>query len=593
MLQLTPELEKRVEDLIAKMTLEEKSAQITAVGIEEFMEGDKLSESKMAELLKHGAGQITRISGATRLSPAEAADLANRIQRFLVEKTRLGIPAIVHEECLSGFMAMGGTTFPQAIGMAATWNPDLMREAAEVIRHQARAVGAHLMLAPLADIAPDPRWGRTEETFGEDPYLVSRMATAFVQGLQGDEPREGVAATLKHFAGYGFSEGGRNCAPAHIGPREMREMFLFPFQVAVKEGGVLSVMAAYHEIDGIPASGDRWLLTDLLRGEWGFDGVVVADYGSVGMLHSFHFVAADPGEAGRLAISAGLDVELPRRECYGKPLIAAVREGILDEAIVDQAVRRHLRVKAALGLLDDPYVDPQAAAVVFDTPRQRELAREAARRSITLLKNDGGLLPLPKDAKTIAVIGPNADSTRNLLGDYSYTVHFLRERDGVRVVSILEGIKSKVSPATRVLYARGCDIMDSSTAGFEEALRAAGAADVVVAVVGGRSSVHGDGTSGENLPSRLNGPRKMFPLSSRHGSPAKREEMPWRTCSSETITPAGNFPSPSCAPRARRLRCTTGAGHRLHRGPGTSSPTASRFTRSVTASATPSSPTAA
>jgi len=292
-----------------------------------------------------------------------------------VEKTRLGIPAIVHEECLSGFMAMGGTTFPQAIGMAATWDPDLMREAAEVIRHQARAVGAHLMLAPLADIAPDPRWGR-------------RMATAFVQGLQGDEPREGVAATLKHFAGYGFSEGGRNCAPAHIGPREMREMFLFPFEVAVKEGGVLSVMAAYHEIDGIPASGDRWLLTDLLRGEWGFDGVVVADYGSVGMLHSFHFVAADPGEAGRLAIRAGLDVELPRRECYGKPLIAAVREGILDEAIVDQAVRRHLRVKAALGLLDDPYVDPQAAAVVFDTPRQRELAREAARRSITLLKND-------------------------------------------------------------------------------------------------------------------------------------------------------------------------------------------------------------
>jgi beta-glucosidase len=496
---LTPEQERRVEELLAAMTLEEKSAQITAVGIGELMEDGRLSRPLMERHLQHGIGQMTRIAGATTLDPPEVAALANEIQRFLVEETRLGIPAIVHEECLSGFMGMKGTTFPQAIGMGATWDPGLITQVTAVIRQQARAAGSHLMLAPLADIARDPRWGRTEETFGEDPYLVSRMATAYVRGLQGDDLTQGVAATLKHFAGYGFSEGGRNCAPVHVGPREFREHFLFPFQVAIREGGALSVMAAYHDVDGVPASGDRWLLTRVLRDEWGFEGIVVADYGSISMLYNFHHVAADAAEAGRVALQAGLDVELPSHECYGETLLHAVRQGIVSEELVDRAVRRHLRVKAALGLLDGALVKPEAAALVFDTPEQRELAREVARRSITLLKNQGGLLPLPKDARAIAVVGPNANSTQHLLGDYAYTTHFLHERDAVPIVTVLEGVRAKVSPQTEVHHAEGCGITEFSPSDFAAALRAANLSDTVIAVVGDKSAVAHGGTSGEHL----------------------------------------------------------------------------------------------
>ncbi|HHV61661.1 MAG TPA: beta-glucosidase [Firmicutes bacterium] len=484
------------------MTLEEKIAQLGSIWIRSLLVDGRFSPEKARELLKNGIGQITRIAGASTLGPREAAEVANEIQRFLIQNTRLGIPAIVHEECLSGYMAMSATIFPQAIGMASTWDPELVEGIAAVIREQVRATGAHHGLAPVLDVARDPRWGRVEETFGEDPYLVSRMGVAYVRGLQGENFETGVIATLKHFAGHGFSEGGRNCAPVHVAPREFRDTFLRPFKAAVEEAKAGSVMNAYHDIDGIPCAASRELLTDILRGEWGFRGVVVSDYGTIEMLRTYHYVAASKKEAAKMAIEAGIDVELPDIDCYGEPLLEAVKEGLVAEATVDEAVRRHLRAKFSLGLFENPYVDPDRATSVFDTGEYREVALRAARESIVLLKNEsneneGGLLPISKSVKSIAVIGPSAASTRNLLGDYSYTAHLARDEDSVRVVSVLEGIKNKVSPGTVVRYAMGCDITGTSTAGFEEAVKAARESDVAVVVVGEKSGLSASDTTGE------------------------------------------------------------------------------------------------
>lgn len=487
---------RRVEELISRMTLEEKIAQLGSIPIGELMEGGRFSAEKAEERLKNGIGQITRIAGWSRLDPKGVAELANAVQRFLIENTRLKIPAIVHEECLTGFMANGATTFPQAIGLASTWEPELIERMTTVIRRQMRAVGAHQGLSPVLDVVRDPRWGRTEETYGEDHYLVASMGVAYIRGLQGDDLKEGVIATAKHFAAHGFSEGGRNLAPVHLGWREFREVFLFPFEMAVKVAGVKSIMNAYHDVDGVPCAASKKLLTDILRGEWGFDGIVVSDYGAIDMLRTVHHVAADKSEAAIKALIAGIDVELPGVNCYGEPLLRAVREGLISEAVIDEAVRRVLRVKEMLGLFDDPFVDPEKAAALFDTPEQRALALEIARKSIVLLKNDG-LLPLRKDLKSIAVIGPNAASTRNLLGDYTFTAHLSLERDAVPVVSVLDGIRSKVSKGTVVRYAKGCDVMGDSREGFAEAIEAAKGSDVAVVVVGGKSGLSPSDTSGE------------------------------------------------------------------------------------------------
>ncbi len=500
MLDLTPKQQERIDGLLAEMTLAEKVAQLTGVTLQMLWDDDqKFVPAKMQEHLCRGIGQISLSGGATELPPEKTAENINTVQRFLVEDTRLGVPAIVDDECLAGFVCMGATHFPQAIGMAATWTPELVGRMSDIIRQQARAVGSHLMLSPLCDVGCDPRWGRTEETQGEDPYLVSRMITAYVRGLQGENLRDGVIATLKHFAGYSFSEGGRNCAPAHIGPRELREVFLLPFEACVKEGEAQSVMAAYHEIDGVPCAASRELLTDILRDEWGFKGVVVADWGVVSMLHSAHHTAADITEAGKQALAAGLDIEIPVAECFGPGLIEAVERGELPDKIIDQAVRRHLRLKVLLGLFDNPYVPASEAGKVFDTPQHRAVALEAARCSMTLLKNEGGLLPLDKNLKSVAVIGPNADSTHALLGDYSYSVYKELDGDAVRIVSVLEGIRNKVSSRTEVRYAAGCEVMGTCREGLAEAVRLAAEADVVIAVVGGRSALHDGGTSGENL----------------------------------------------------------------------------------------------
>ena len=499
------DVETKVKDLLQRMTLEEKVAQLgsaacklDSIASPSLLENGKFSKQKAEQILAQGIGQITRLMGGTTVlrNPREAAEIANEIQRFLVEETRLGIPATIHEECLSGYMVYGGTTFPQAVGLASTWDPKLVQRITATIRRQMRSVGAHQGLSPVLDIARDPRWGRSEETFGEDPYLVATMGVAYVKGLQGDNLGSGVIATPKHFAAHSFSEGGRNCAPVHVPPRELREVFMFPFEAVVKEAKAYSLMNAYHDIDGVPCAASHELLTEVLREEWGFEGFVVSDYWAIERLQTVHHVASDEKDAAVQALEAGIDLELPTTNYYGKPLIQAVKEELVSEATLDKAVSRILRAKFVLGLFDNPYVDVKEVPEVLDTTENRALALEAARESIVLLKNDG-VLPLDKKAKTIAVVGPSADSTRNLNGDYSYVAHMRCEEDTVPTVSILQGIKNKVSQKTSVRYAKGCDISGTSTEGFEEALEAGRKSDVIVAVVGEKSGLWGTDVSGE------------------------------------------------------------------------------------------------
>lgn len=356
----------------------------------------------------------------------------------------------------------------------------------------------------------DPRWGRCEETLGEDPYLTAVIATAFIKGLQGGGPGEGmdlkavIAATAKHFAGHGFSEGGRNWAPVYLGPRELRDVFLLPFEAVVREAGVKAIMNAYHDIDGVPCAANRELLTGILREEWGFDGIVVSDYFSVDMLRTHHYTAVDKKEAARQAIEAGIDIEFPHVNCYGQPLLEAVRDGAVPEAILDEAVSRILHLKLELGLFERVYVEPGRASTLIETEENRKLARELGRKSIVLLKNEGNILPLKKDIKSIAVIGPNAANKRNILGDYSYIAisnvqHDFENLAGIKLVSILEGIKNKVSSKTEVKYALGCDILNTSTEGISEAVETARNADAAVVVVGDQVGMFCDGTSGENI----------------------------------------------------------------------------------------------
>ncbi len=499
---------KDINDLLSRMTLEEKVAQLGSIHAHRLLENGQFSREKAQELLRNGIGQITRIAGGVNMKPEKAAEIGNEIQKFLREETRLGIPAMIHEECLSGFTAWGATVFPQAIGMGSTFDPDIIYQVTSAIRKQMRALGAHQGLSPVLDIPRDPRWGRTEETFGEDPYLVSRMASAYIKGLQGEDFESGIIATAKHFPAYGISEGGRNLAPARASERELREVFLFPFEVAVREARAGSVMNAYHEIDGIPCAASRFFLTKILREEWGFQGLVVSDYEAIRMLENFHRVAGSAQEAAIKALEAGIDIELPDADCYGEPLLQAVQEGLISEEVINESVRRILEVKFLLRLKERESIeiDPQKVKESFDTPQDRELSREVARKSIVLLKNDG-VLPLKKDWGTIAVIGPNAHSTRNLHGDYSYTVHIpsvrkwkgeeITEEDAVETISVLEGIKNKVSANTKVLYAQGCDLLDTSGDGFEEALKIAAQSEVIIAVMGENSGLFKTSISGE------------------------------------------------------------------------------------------------
>ena len=516
---MTSSNDQRLKSLISQMTLDEKLAQLSSYWIFELQTQGELDQGKITSKLKHGIGQITRLAGASTLEPCSAAKAANRLQKFLVEETRLGIPALIHEECCSGAMALGGTTYPQIIGLAATFQPDLAFEMTSAIRSQLLAIGARQALAPVLDIARDPRWGRVEETFGEDPTLASHFGVAYIKGLQGESLTEGVVATGKHFIGHSFSQGGLNCAPVHLGWREVYEVCMPPFQAAIRLAGLGAIMNAYPELDGEVVAASRHILTDILRHELGFDGLVVSDYEAVDMIHNFHHIASDKSTAAYLALEAGIDVELPTVSCYGDPLRSELEAGNLNIETVDQAVRRHLQKKIELGLFEHPYVDDGRALEVFETHQNRTLAREIARQSMVLLKNDGSL-PLKKTLKTIAVIGPNADDGRNLLGDYSYSsmIESMERRaqqdssvetvdrtriaaHAVLVPTVLEGIRAIVSGETQVLYAKGCEILDHDCSGFDEAIKIAQQADIVVLVLGDRSGLTLDCSTGETRDS--------------------------------------------------------------------------------------------
>jgi len=436
-----------------------------------------------------------------------------------MEKTRLGIPAIIHEECCLGAMVLGGTMYPQMLGLASTFQPELAEMMTKAIRKQLLAIGARQGLAPVLDVARDPRWGRVEETFGEDPTLVSHFGMAYIKGLQTDDLAKGVMATGKHFIGHSFSQGGLNCAPVHVGMREVYDVYLAPFQAAIRDAGLASIMNSYPELDGEVVAASRPILTDLLRGQLGFDGVVVSDYEAIIMIHNFHKVAPDMTRAAVMALNAGIDVELPNTACYGEPLKSALKNGDINLELVDISVCRHLKKKFELGLFENPYVDEGRVLEVFETSDQRELARDIARKSMVLLKNNG-LLPLPKTIKTLAVIGPNADDGRNQLGDYSYLAMrqsmqlkapensaFLdMETDklakyDVKVTTVLEGIQSAVSTETKVLYAKGCDTLSNDTSGFDEAVSLAKRADAIVLVLGDHSGLMPDCTTGETRDS--------------------------------------------------------------------------------------------
>ncbi|WP_199174779.1 glycoside hydrolase family 3 N-terminal domain-containing protein [Halegenticoccus soli] len=488
--------ERRVEDLLDRMTLEEKVAQLTSIspipvagfpGSDDALidEDGALDRIRALELFENGVGHVTRVGGGGGLDPDRAAAVTVELQDLLVAETRLGIPAIPHEECLAGYMGPGGTTYPQAIGLASTWDPDLIEGMTKRIREQLLAIGTVHALSPVLDVARDPRWGRTEETFGEDPQLVAEMAGAYIRGLQGEDPREGVSATVKHFAGHGVGEGGKNRPTAHLGERKLREVHLYPFEVAVRQAGVESVMNAYHDIDGVPCAADRELLTGVLREEWGFDGPVVSDYFSVMHLITEHGVAETPREAAVRALTAGIDVELPAVDCYDR-LVDAVDSGEISEAAVDTAVRRVLRQKFRKGLFETRGVDPDDAGAAFGSDVNREYARKLARESVTILKNDG-LLPL-SDPDSVAVVGPKADAPVGQLGDYTYPAHYPDEELTRHVVTPLEAFESRLGEDV-VTYSEGCTTTGSTTDGFDETIAVASDSDVTVAFVGARSAL--------------------------------------------------------------------------------------------------------
>ncbi len=523
-------IDQRVKDLISRMTLEEKVAQLSSRYSNELIDSNGLSEEKLERYLKNGIGQITRIGGALNLVPEEIPKYANAIQHYLLERTRLGIPAIMHEECLCGFTSRGATVFPQIIGVASTWNPNLVEKMTSIIRTQMRVVGAHQGLSPVLDIARDPRWGRTEETFGEDPYLVSKMGVSYVKGLQGDSLETGIMATAKHFLGYGYTLGGRNWGPSLIPKRELLEVFARPFEAAIQEGKIGSVMNSYSEIDGLPCGFSHKILTKLLRDKLGFDGLVVSDYGTIALASRLHGISSDQTKAAIMALEAGLDVELPTTSGYGRAFVRAIKKGEVNEELVNRSVARVLKKKFELGLFEKPFVEEGKELIeqVFSNHENIELAHRIARESIILLKNKDGLLPLKKTLKSIGIIGPNADSVRNLFGDYTFLSQFELEVvniTGYRQVtkeqdylfkellsskdpeafarkiynsqSVLEAIRAKVSSTTTVLYTKGCEILSNDKSGFKEAIDIAKKSEVVILILGEKSGLVQDCTTGE------------------------------------------------------------------------------------------------
>jgi beta-xylosidase len=499
---------ERVAALLSQMTLEEKLAQLASIWMGAGGDGgvapmqDEFSEHQppLDDLIRHGMGQLTRVFGTRPVPPAAGMRALARLQARIMAASRFGIPAIAHEECLTGFAAWTASIFPAPLAWGASFDPGLVREMAAAIGASMHAAGVHQGLAPVLDVTRDSRWGRTEETIGEDPYLVGVIGTAYVSGLQS----AGVHATLKHFAGYSASRAGRNMAPVAMGRRELRDVMLPPFEMAIRLGGARAVMPSYTDMDGVPATADRELLTGILRDELGFDGVVVSDYYAVSFLQQ-HAVAGTQEDAAALAVEAGVDVELPSVRCYGAPLSAAVRGGRVPAAAVDQAVGRVLRQKCELGMLDPGWSPLPAsredghADIDLDPVAHRALARRLAEESVILLANSADALPLGAAAR-IAVTGPLAEDPLAFFGCYSMPRHLggthPEVADGLDVTTVLAALRAQL-PQARISYAPGCDVRSADRSGFAAAVRLARSADVVVAVLGDESGMFGRGTSGE------------------------------------------------------------------------------------------------
>jgi beta-glucosidase len=492
-------VEQRVADLLKRMTLREKLIQLCG-----FWPADKLEPQVDVEpfalefcrkSLSEGAGTI----GPVNMSLAKDVLFRNTIQKFMLEKTRLGIPIIFHDEGCHGVMKDEATSFPMPIGIACSWDEELIEKIYNVVAAEMRARGGRQALTPILDVARDPRWGRIEETMGEDPFINARLGAAMVRGFQGGSTGEvdgrHVMSTLKHFVGHGTPEGGLNRSPALCGIRKLREVHLFPFEYVIKTAHPAALMPSYNEVDGVPSHANRWLLRDVLRGEFGFSGLIVSDYNGINRLQSPQCIAADTAAAGRIALEAGVQMELPNPSGFPQ-LEKLVASGVVQEKMINEAVQAVLMVKFKLGLFENPMADAEKARQVLLRPESRRLALQAARESIVLLKNEAGILPLsPEKYPKIAVIGPNADIVR--LGGYSGTP--------LETVSILEGIRKKVAGRAEVLFAQGCIIVKNDKRNafanwkmnnvqlasleenrplIDEARRTAAKADLVVLVLG-------------------------------------------------------------------------------------------------------------
>lgn len=497
---------ERVADLLARMTPEEKLAQITGVwreGGKLFDESGQFCAETAERRIPHGIGSVSR--QREELDPAATARYANDLQTWLREHTRLGIPAHLHAEALHGDMELGGTQFPQPLALAASWDEDLIGRIFQAAALEVRSRGGHHVLGPNLDLGREPRWGRTEETYGEDPWLAARLGVACVRGLQGPGPGIGedrVLATGKHFAAHGQPEGGTNGGPVNVTERSLRDMHFVPFEAAIREAGLASIMPAYHEIDGVPCHANTWLLEDVLRGEWGFGGLIVSDYYAVEQMVSRHAIAGEKDDAAQRAFAAGVDVELPDPDCYPAAL-ESIAAGSMDASVA-----RVLRSKFELGLFENPLVNPERAAAVVNSPAHQALACEAALRSVVLLKNDGGILPLdPVTVGRVAVIGPNAADVH--LGGYS--------ADPGRGVSVLAGLSERLGE-DRVVYAPGCKLTneggnwwaDDSTLPdpaensrlINDAAALAQSSDLAILVIGGNEDTHKEGWHETHLGDR-------------------------------------------------------------------------------------------
>ena len=523
-------VDARVRDLLARMTPEEKVAQMIALWATkaDVMDGLEFDPRRAARSYPNGIGQISRASdkrggpgvsaaaggtAANWRTPEETVAFVNAVQDWALNETRLGIPVLFHEECLHGYMATEATMFPQAIALAGSFDRELVRRVNTVIAREVRARGVHLVLSPVVDIVRDPRWGRIEETFGEDPLLAGEMGVAAVEGLQGAGrperlPQDRVYATLKHMTGHGQPEAGNNVAPAQLSERELRQNFLPPFRAVVERTDVRAVMPSYNEIDGVPSHASRWLLGDVLRGEWGFDGVIVSDYNGIPELARIHHVAEDAAAAARLALRAGVDCDLPDGESY-RDLELQLRDGRADMAAVDRAVARILELKFRAGLFENPYGDLRRAQDITGNGEARELALEAARKSLCLLSNDGTLPLDPERLSTVAVVGPNAAVAR--LGGYSGVPR--------QSVSLIEGVRALLGPGVRIAQAQGVFITQSEDRAADdvqlgdpaenrrlirEAVAACRDAEVVVLAIGDTEQTSREGFAADHLGDRTN-----------------------------------------------------------------------------------------